>query len=153
MVSVSNVLHLNNGAEKLAKAKKTVGGAALGGIFSLAEFITVPGAFSLDYNTKGEKVEGTNWKSGLKELGKCAIKCLSYLAVPAAIAGLASGAGIVVAGLAAGASFGSTFVLSKIFDELLPSEQQQVVQACKDKGIDITDQLSFLDKFGINTVA
>lgn len=137
MVSVSNVLHLNSGAEKLAKTKKAVGGAALGGIFSLAEFITVPGAFSLDYNTKGEKVEGTNWKSGLKELGKCAIKCLSYLAVPAAIAGLASGAGIIVAGLAAGAAFGSTFVLSSVFEKLLPSEQKLVAEACKEKGIDI----------------
>ncbi len=146
MVSVSNVLHLNSGAEKLAKTKKAVGGAALGGIFCLADFLTVPGAFSLDYNTKGEKVEGTNWKSGLKELGKCAIKCASYLAVPAAIAGLASGAGIVVAGLAAGAAFGSSFALSSVFEKLLPSEQKLVAEACKEKGIDISGGQGILNQ-------
>lgn len=140
MTAVAQVLPLNKGAQKLAQLKKATGGAALGALFSLAEFITVPGAFSLDYNTKGEKVEGTNWNSGLKELGKSAIKCLSYIAVPAAIVGMASGAGIIVGGLAAAASFGSTSILASIFEKLLPSEQKLVAEACKEKGIDIGEQ-------------
>ena len=140
MTAVTQVLPLNKGAQKLAQLKKATGGAALGALFCLTDFLTVPGAFNLDYNTKGEKVEGTNWKSGLKELGKSAIKCLSYIAVPAAILGMASGAGVVVAGLAAAASFGSSFALSSIFEKLLPSEQKLVAEACKEKGIDIGEQ-------------
>ncbi len=140
MVSVSKVLPFNKGAEKLAKAKGAVGGTLVGGIFCLADFLTVPGAFGLDYNTKGEKVEGTNWKSGLKEFGKCAIKCAGYLVVPAAVLGMASGAGVIVAGLAAAASFGSTFALSSVYEKLLPTEQKLVAEACKEKGIDIGDQ-------------
>ena len=140
MTAVSNVLPLNKGAQKLAQLKKAAGGTALGGILGLMDFLTVPGAFSLDYNTKGEKVEGINWNSGLKELGKSAIKCLSYIAVPAAIVGMASGAGIIVGGLAAAASFGSTPILDSIFEKLLPSEQKLVAEACKEKGIDIGEQ-------------
>ena len=88
MESVSSVLPALTGqtAGKLKQLKKAAGGGALlGGAFCALDFLTVPGAFKLKYNTDGEKVEGTNWKSGLKELGKSAIKCVSYLAVPAAI--------------------------------------------------------------------
>ena len=105
--------------------------------FCVFDFLTVPGAFKLEYNTEGEKVEGTNWKSGFKELGKSAVKCLSYLAIPAAILGMASGAGVIAAALAGAASFGSAFALSSIFEKLLPEEQKLVAEACKKKGIDI----------------
>ena len=93
MEAVSSVLPALTGqtAGKLKQLKKAAGGGALlGGAFCALDFLTVPGAFKLKYNTDGEKVEGTNWKSGLKELGKSAIKCVSYLAVPAAILGLLS---------------------------------------------------------------
>ena len=95
----------------------------------------MPGAFKLKYNTDGEKVVGRYWKSGLIELGKSAVKCVSYLAVPAAIVGMASGAGVVAAGLLGAAAFGSSFVLSSLFEEVLPEEQKLVAEACKKKGI------------------
>ena len=144
MESVSSVLPALTGqtAGKLKQLKKAAGGGALlGGAFCALDFLTVPGAFKLKYNTDGEKVEGTNWKSGLKELGKSAIKCVSYLAVPAAILGLASGAGVVAAGLLGGAAFGSSFVLSSLFEEVLPEEQKLVAEACKKKGISL-DQVA-----------
>ena len=132
--AVSNLVHNN----KLSQLKKSLG---LGGLmtagFCVFDFLTVPGAFKLDYNTDGEKVEGTNWKSGFKELGKSAIKCAGYLAVPAAILGLASGAGVIAATIAGLTSFGSAFALSSVFEKLLPEEQKLVAEACKEKGIDI----------------
>ena len=132
--AVSNLVHNN----KLSQLKKSLG---LGGLmtagFCVFDFLTVPGAFKLEYNTEGEKVEGTNWKSGFKELGKSAVKCLSYLAVPAAILGLASGAGVIAATIAGLTSFGSAFALSSVFEKLLPEEQKLVAEACKEKGIDI----------------
>lgn len=137
MSTVSKVLPLSQGAEKLAKIKKAAGGTAIAGIFCLTDFLSVPGAFKLDYNIKGEKIEGTNWKSGFKEIGKSAVKCASFIAAPAIIGGLAAGAGIIVAGLAAAASFGSSFAISSILEELLPSEQKLVADACKEKGINI----------------
>ena len=127
--------------DKLPSLKKVSGGGLLTGAFCLLDFANVPGAFGLKYNTDGEKLEGTNWKSGLKELGKSAIRCTGYLAVPAAILGAASGAGIIVAGLAGVASFGSTFALGAIFDKLLPDEKLLVEQACKEKGIDINTHI------------
>ena len=141
MVSVSSVLPALTGqtAGKLKQLKKAAGGGALlGGAFCALDFLTVPGAFKLKYNTDGEKVEGTNWKSGLKELGKSAVKCVSYLAVPAAIVGMASG---VAAGLLGAAAFGSSFVLSSLFEEVLPEEQKLVAEACKKKGISL-DQVA-----------
>ena len=133
--AVTNLAHSTN---KLSTLKKSLG---LGGLmtagFCVFDFLTVPGAFKLEYNTEGEKVEGTNWKSGFKELGKSAVKCLSYLAIPAAILGMASGAGVVAAALAGAASFGSAFALSSIFEKLLPEEQKLDAEACKKKGIDI----------------
>ena len=138
MESVSSVLPALTGqtAGKLKQLKKAAGGGALlGGAFCALDFLTVPGAFKLKYNT------GTNWKSGLKELGKSAIKCVSYLAVPAAILGLASGAGVVAAGLLGAAAFGSSFVLSSLFEEVLPEEQKLVAEACKKKGISL-DQVA-----------
>lgn len=138
MVSVSPTnIHAGNITGKLAKAKSAASTAAMGGIFCLLDFITVPGAFKLKYNTEGEKVDGVNWKSGFKELVKSAIKCTGYLAIPAVILGLASGAGIVAAGLAAGAAFGSSFLLSALFNKLLPEEKTLVAEACREKGIDI----------------
>lgn len=144
MVSVSSVLPALTGqtAGKLKQLKKAAGGGALlGGAFCALDFLTVPGAFKLKYNTDGEKVEGTNWKSGLKELGKSAVKCVSYLVVPAAIVGMASGAGVVAAGLLGAAAFGSSFVLSSLFEEVLPEEQKLVAEACKKKGISL-DQVA-----------
>ncbi len=146
MSLVNNVLSVNSGAEKLAKAKKAIGGAAMASIFSLLDFASVPGAFSLKYNTDGEKVEGTNWKSGLKEIGKCAVKCLGYIAVSTAILNIASGAGFILAGLAWAASFGSASVLTDVFDKLLPEEQKLVSEACKAKGIDINSEAQGLDQ-------
>ncbi len=138
MAVPSAVSNLARSTNKLSTLKKSLG---LGGLvtagFCVFDFLTVPGAFKLDYNTEGEKVEGVNWKSGFKELGKSAVKCLSYLAIPAAILGMASGAGVVVAALTGAASFGSTFALSSIFEKLLPEEQKLVAEACKEKGIDI----------------
>ena len=148
MVKVSNkvALPLTQTAKKLSASKTALGGAALGSIFCLTDFLTVPGAFKLKYNTDGEKVEGTNWKSGLKEFGKSAIKCLGYLAVPAAILGLGACAGPIAAGLAWGASFGSSFLLSPVFEKLMPSEQKLVAEACKKKGIDIDAEMQGLDQ-------
>ena len=148
MVKVSNkvALPLTQTAKKLSASKKALGGAALGSIFCLTDFLTVPGAFKLKYNTDGEKVEGTNRKSGLKELGKCAIKGLGYFAVSTAILGLGACAGPIAAGLAWGASYGSTSVLNDIFEKLLPSEQKLVAEACKKKGIDIDAEMQRLDQ-------
>lgn len=132
---------LINKTGKLPSLKKATGGAMLTAAFCLMDFVNVPGAFGLKYNTEGEKVEGTNWKSGLKELGKSAIRCAGYIAVPAAILGAVSGAGVIVAGLAGAASFGSAFALGKIFEKLLPDEKLLVEEACREKGIDINAHL------------
>ena len=138
MTVTSTILSNGNCCNKLSNLKKTIG---LGGIitagFSIFEFLTVPDAFKLDYNTDGKKVEGVNWKSGFNELGKSTIKCAGYLAVPTAILGLAAGAGVITAALIGLASFGSTFSLSSLFEKLLPEEQKLVAEACKEKGIDI----------------
>ena len=91
----------------------------------------------MKYDSDGEKVEGTNWKSGFKQLGKSAIKCASYLAIPTAILGMAAGAGPVLAGLAVAGSLGSTFALGSMLEEFLPEEQTLVAEACKKKGISL----------------
>ncbi len=141
MTAVASVTQTVVNSGKIAKAKKALGaGGALTGAFCLLDFISVPGAFKLDYNTKGEKVEGTNWKSGLKELGKSAIKCVSYLAVPAFIAGTVASGGVLAAALGGAAAIGSTFALSSIFEKVLPEEQKLVAEACTKKGIDINSE-------------
>lgn len=123
----------------LSKLKKSVGiGGVITGGLCLLDFASVPGAFSLDYNNKGEKVEGTNWKSGFKELGKSALKCAGYLAIPLAITSLAAGGGVLLAAAAGIASFASSFALSSIFEKALPKEEELMAEACKKKGIDLT---------------
>ena len=139
MVSVSGALTSSMSGGKVLKLKKSLGaGALMTGFLSIMDFQSVPGAFKLDYDTKGEKVEGTNWKSGLKELGKSALRCASYIAVPAAIAALPAILGIggvAMATLAGIAAFGSSSALFKLFDKILPEEQKLVAEACKAKGI------------------
>lgn len=143
MVSVSSVLPaLSQSAGKVKNLKKTIGiGGLMTAGFCALDFITVPEAFNLKYNTDGEKVEGTNWKSGLKELGKSAIKCASYLAVPAMILGMASGAGPLIATVAGVASLASGFALSSFFADALPEEKTLVAEACAKKGINL-DQVA-----------
>ncbi len=134
------ITNLSQTSTKLSKLKKSIGwGGALTAGFCIFDFLTVPGAFNLKYNTDAEKVEGTNWKSGFKELGKSTIKCLSYIAAPVAITGAAALLGPIGLSLGAIAGFGSTFALSSIFDKLLPEEQKLVAEACKKKGIDINE--------------
>lgn len=148
MVKLSSVLPtLKSGVNKLpnmkmpstaslSNAKKAIGvGTITTALFCVPDFLSVPGAFSMKYDSDGEKVEGTNWKSGFKQLGKSAIKCASYLAIPTAILGMAAGAGPVLAGLAVAGSLGSTFALGSILEEFLPEEQTLVAEACKKKGI------------------
>ena len=101
----------------------------------LPDFWSVPGAFTMKYDTDGKPVDGINWKSGLKEAAKSAIKCAGYIAIPSVIIGAAAAAGPVVAGLAFAGSFGSSMVLGSIFDKFLPEEQKLVADACKQKGI------------------
>ena len=149
MIKLSSVLpNLKNGVSKmpsvklpstsLTNMKKSMGaGAITTALFCVPDFLSVPSAFGLDYDANGEKVEGTNWKSGLKQLGKSAIKCASYLAIPTAILGLAAGAGPVLAGLAVAGSLGSSFALGSILDKLLPEEQTLVAEACQKKGISL----------------
>lgn len=145
MVAISSAnTFIGKGVEKFSQNKNAKCNAALGGVFCLLDFLTVPGAFKLKYNKNGEKIEGLNWECGLKELGKSAIKCLGYIAAPAAILGLASGSGIIIAGLAGAAAFGSTFLLSSLFDKLLPEEKQIVAEACREKGIDINQKIDQL---------
>ena len=144
--TISNIVNTTKNASKL---KKGLAGLGLGGVatagFCVFDFLSVPGAFKLDYNTKGEKVDGVNWKSGLKELGKSTIKCLSYLAVPAAVTALFMGTPAVIAALGGVAALGSSFVLSSLFEKLLPEEQKLVAEACRQKGIDINaDKKEFL---------
>ncbi len=138
MSTVSAVTNPAHNTNKLSTLKKSLG---LGGLmtagFCVFDFLSVPGAFKLDYNTEGEKVEGTNWKSGFKELGKSTLKCLSYLAVPALIAGAVASSGPLIAVLGGAAAIGSTFGLGSLFDKLLPEEQKLVAEACEKKGIDI----------------
>ena len=101
----------------------------------LFDFASVPGAFKLDYDEKGNKVEGTNWESGFKELGKSALRCLGYIAVPAIIGGAAAGAGVIGALVLGTAAFGSTTVLASIFEDIMPTEQKKAEEACKRRGI------------------
>ncbi len=138
MVSIAGALTSAVSGDKVSKLKKVLGGGTLmTGALCLFDFQSVPGAFKLDHDTKGEKVEGTNWKSGFKELGKSALRCASYLAVPAAIAALPAILGIggvAVASLAGAAAFGSSFALFPLLDKVLPEEQKLVADACKAKG-------------------
>lgn len=125
-------------AQSLSKAKKAIGvGTITTALFCIPDFLSVPGAFGLKYNSDAEKVEGTNWKSGFKQLGKSAIRCASYLAIPTAILGMAAGAGPILAGLAVAGSLGSTFALGPILEKLLPEEQTLVAEACQKKGISL----------------
>lgn len=146
MVSINSRLpSLSNCTNKISNLKnyktgiKTSG--IMGALFCVPDFLGVPGAFKLKYNTDGEKVEGLNWKSGLKELGKSTVKCLSYLTIPTAILGAAAAAGPVIAALAVAGSVGSTFALGPIFEKLLPEEKTVVAEACKKKGINL-DQVA-----------
>lgn len=141
MTAVTGTLPAGVNSSKISKAMKALkGGGLLTGAFCLLDFVSVPGAFKLDYNTKGEKVEGLNWESGLKELGKSAVKCASYLAVPALIAGTVASGGVLAAALGGLGAIGSTFALSSIFEKLLPEEQKLVAEACGKKGIDINKE-------------
>ena len=139
----STVSNIVNTTKNTSRLKKGLAGIGLGGIatagFCVFDFLSVPGAFKLDYNTKGEKVDGVNWKSGLKEIGKSTIKCLSYLAVPAGITALFMGAPAVIAALGSIAAFGSTFTLSTLLEKMLPEEQKLVAEACKQKGIELDE--------------
>lgn len=139
MVSIAGALTSAVSGDKVSKLKKVLGGGTLAtGAFCLFDFQSVPGAFKLDHDAKGEKVEGTNWKSGFKELGKSALRCASYLAVPAAIAALPAIlglGGVAVASLAGALAFGSSFALFPLLDKVLPEEQKLVADACKAKGI------------------
>lgn len=146
MVSISSRLpSLSNCTEKLSNLKKCKTGIKAGGVmgalFCVPDFLGVPGAFKLKYNTDGEKVEGLNWKSGFKEIGKSTVKCLSYLAIPTAILGAAAAAGPAMAALAVAGSVGSTFALGPIFEKFLPEEKTVVAEACKKKGINF-DQVA-----------
>ena len=142
MVSVASVTN------KIPKKMSFLKGAGLASLLPaglcIFDFTTVPGAFKLEYNSKGQKVEGTNWECGLKELGKSAIRCIGYAAVPALLIGAAAGCGVIGAALLGLASVGSTFVLSDIYEKILPSEQDTVEEMCKRKGISIKTDKGFL---------
>ena len=63
MVSISSRLpSLSNCTEKLSNLKKCKTGikasGVMGALFCVPDFLGVPGAFKLKYNTDGEKVEG-----------------------------------------------------------------------------------------------
>lgn len=142
MVTAATTLPGNNGtlvssaANKLKHCKKAMGLSALvGGAMCIFDFMNVPGAFKLEYDKDGNKIEGTSTKQGLKELGKSALRCASYFVVPALI-GLLPGAGIAAMTAKAVAGFTSSFALSGINEKILPTEQRIVEEACLAKGID-----------------
>lgn len=118
--------------------KKLIG---LGGLttaaFCLFDFMEVPKSFKLEYNEKGEKVEGTNMKSGFKEILKSIPKCAASLILPAVIGGACMSAGPLVAAIGGVLAFASPMISYSILDKILPHESEVVAEACKKKGIEL----------------
>ena len=142
MVSLSGVTSAVSASAAGKTGTRAIKGLGLGGLvtagFCLFDFASVPGAFKLQYNKQGEKVEGTNWKSGITEILKSIPKCAQMLVLPALIGAAAAGAGPIVATLAGIASFAAPMLGYHFLDKLLPHEEEVVKQVCEAKGIDIT---------------
>ena len=121
------------------KGLKSLG---LGGLvtagFCLFDFAEVPKAFSLKYDKKGEKVEGTNWESGINEILKSIPKCAQMLILPAVITAAVAGAGPVIATLGGLAALAAPMGGYALLDKLFPHEEEEVQLICQGKGIDLS---------------
>ena len=140
MASVSGV------ASALSKMRtgnfKGIKGLGLGGLVTagicLFDFAEVPKAFQLKYNSKGEKVEGTNWKAGINEFLKSVPKCAQMLALPALITALAAGLNPVTATLAGILALAAPMGGYALLDKLLPHEEEKIKLICQEKGLDLS---------------
>jgi len=141
VASVSGVTSVLSKIGTMGKSK-AIKGIGLGGLltagFCLFDFAEVPKAFTLDHNKKGEKVEGTNWKSGCNEILKSIPKCAQMLILPAVITAAAAGAGPIVATLGGLAALAAPMGGYALLDKLLPHEEEEIKQICQEKGIDIS---------------
>ncbi len=145
MAGISAISNLAGNTHRLSNLKKSLSIGAIGSAVGVAtDLITIPGAFSLDYNKEGEKVEGTNFKSGFKELGKSLIRASGYIIVPAVITSLSLGSGPILGAIAGLGALASQFALASVFEKILPTEQKLVAEACKEKGIEV--KLNKLDQ-------
>lgn len=134
-MTVSAVAH--TGMDMVKKNKKLIGiGGLATAAFCLFDFMEVPKAFKLEYNDKGEKVEGTNMKSGFKEILKSIPKCAASMILPIVIGGAVMSAGPLVAAIGGALAFASPMIAYSVLDKILPHENEVVSEACKAKGIE-----------------
>ena len=121
---------------------KGIKGLGLGSLLTagicLFDFAEVPKAFKLKYNSKGEKVEGTNWKAGIKEFLKSVPKCDQMFILPTLITAAVAGAGPLVATLGGIAALAAPMGGYALLDKLLPHEEEEIKLICQEKGIDIS---------------
>ena len=142
MASLSGVASVLGKMGTTTGKTKTIKGLGLGGLVTagvcLFDFAEVPKAFGLDYNKKGEKVEGTNWKAGFNEILKSIPKCAQMLILPAVITAAIAGAGPLAATLGGIAALAAPMGGYALLDKLLPHEEEVIKLICEEKGIDIS---------------
>ena len=129
--TVSNIL-----PKKSSFSMGKLGQKALMWAFPVAEMFAATKAYGFEYDTNGQKQEGTNWSCGNSAMLKAAAKSSAYmLFVPVLLKAFAAANPVVgVSAFLAINALGWT-KLPEWVEELFPGEEKAVNEACKQAGI------------------
>ena len=94
------------------------------------------GAFKLQYDKNGNKVQGANIESGISETGKQAKKWIGFTAIQGVMTALTAVAPLPLKPVLFAGSWIIAGKFSELMEKIDPGESELVAQACKDKGID-----------------